>query len=73
MDYGSQMPVMMPGNMYSHNPQGLPVYPQGMRPNRRNDVAEPTFALRSPLLDEFRANKARKWELRVRVVLMIYS
>jgi pumilio RNA-binding family len=57
---------MLPGSaMYSHNPQAMHAYQQGMRPGRRNDGTEPSMALRSPLLDEFRANKARKWELRV--------
>ena len=66
IDYGSQIPVMLPGSaMYSHNPQAMHAYQQGMRPGRRNDGTEPSMALRSPLLDEFRANKARKWELRV--------
>ncbi|KDQ60804.1 hypothetical protein JAAARDRAFT_124317 [Jaapia argillacea MUCL 33604] len=39
------------------------LYPQGNRPSRRGD-GESAVALRSPLLDEFRANKTRKWELR---------
>ncbi|KAF8447946.1 armadillo-type protein [Boletus edulis BED1] len=41
----------------------MPFYHQAMRPGRRHDN-DPTLALRSPLLDEFRANKSRKWELR---------
>ncbi len=53
--------------MYGHgmNPQAMHIYQQGVRPTRGPDSREPTMALRSPLLDEFRANKARKWELRV--------
>lgn len=67
MDYGSQLPLMIPGGaMYGHGVNPMHVYQQGMRPGRRSDVGEPSAALRSPLLDEFRANKARKWELRVR-------
>ncbi|KIJ69377.1 hypothetical protein HYDPIDRAFT_80004 [Hydnomerulius pinastri MD-312] len=42
----------------------MPFYHQNVRPGRRHDNSEATLALRSPLLDEFRANKSRKWELR---------
>ncbi|KIM65290.1 hypothetical protein SCLCIDRAFT_113342 [Scleroderma citrinum Foug A] len=42
----------------------MPFYHQNVRPGRRHDNSEATLALRSPLLDEFRANKTRKWELR---------
>ncbi|KAH7926329.1 ARM repeat-containing protein [Leucogyrophana mollusca] len=35
-----------------------------MRVGRRHDNTEAALALRSPQLDEFRANKTRKWELR---------
>ncbi|EIM90053.1 ARM repeat-containing protein [Stereum hirsutum FP-91666 SS1] len=38
------------------------MYHQGVNPGRRKEHGG--VALRSPLLDEFRANKARKWELR---------
>ncbi|THH16351.1 hypothetical protein EW146_g4279 [Bondarzewia mesenterica] len=60
LDYGSQLPLMLPGGaMYA----GLSphMYQQGMHSGRRR---EGDTALRSPLLDEFRANKSRKWELR---------
>ncbi|KAL4067648.1 armadillo-type protein [Scleroderma citrinum] len=55
------------GAMYTHanmNAHGMPFYHQNVRPGRRHDNSEATLALRSPLLDEFRANKTRKWELR---------
>ncbi|KAI6099869.1 ARM repeat-containing protein [Pisolithus croceorrhizus] len=55
------------GAMYGHaalNAHGIPFYHQNARPGRRHDNSEATLALRSPLLDEFRANKTRKWELR---------
>ncbi|KIK96804.1 hypothetical protein PAXRUDRAFT_137657 [Paxillus rubicundulus Ve08.2h10] len=42
----------------------MPFYHQNIRPSRRHDNSEAALALRSPLLDEFRANKSRKWELR---------
>jgi pumilio RNA-binding family len=68
MDYSAQLPFMLPnGAMYGHaglNAHGMPFYHQNVRPGRRHDNSEVTSALRSPLLDEFRANKSRKWELR---------
>ncbi|KAI9571535.1 ARM repeat-containing protein [Boletus coccyginus] len=58
---------MLPGGaLYGHaglNAHGIPFYHQSVRPGRRHDN-DATLALRSPLLDEFRANKSRKWELR---------
>ncbi|KII88483.1 hypothetical protein PLICRDRAFT_110188 [Plicaturopsis crispa FD-325 SS-3] len=58
---------MLPGNSI-YGPAGvnpsLHPYGQTVRPGRRADGSEHSVALRSPLLDEFRANKARKWELR---------
>jgi pumilio RNA-binding family len=50
--------------MYGHTAHGIPFYHQNLRPGRRQDANDVGSALRSPLLDEFRANKARKWELR---------
>jgi pumilio RNA-binding family len=66
LDYSAQMPVMLPGGaMYgpSVNHQAMHLYQQGMRVGRTDN--EPTATLRSQLLEDFRANKARKWELRV--------
>lgn len=64
-DYGAQIPFMIPnGAMYGHTAHGIPFYHQNLRPGRRQDANDAGSALRSPLLDEFRANKARKWELR---------
>lgn len=69
IDYGAQLPfVLHNGAMFTHanlNGHGMPFYHQNVRPGRRHDNSEATLALRSPLLDEFRANKTRKWELRV--------
>lgn len=75
MEYGSQLPVMLPGGtMYGHaamNPPAMHMYPHGGRIGRRGDGGlDNHAALRSPLLDEFRANKARKWELRVSLRLI---
>ncbi|KAG1715699.1 hypothetical protein ID866_1462 [Astraeus odoratus] len=68
IDYGTQLPFVLPsGAVYGHaslNAHGMPFYPQNVRPGRRHDNSEASLALRSPLLDEFRANKTRKWELR---------
>lgn len=68
IDYSAQLPFMLHnGAMYGHaalNAHGIPFYHQNVRPARRHDNSEATLALRSPLLDEFRANKTRKWELR---------
>jgi hypothetical protein len=63
LDYGSQLPIML-GGMYGPTGHQMHGYSQPMRHGRR-DGSEASMALRSPLLDEFRANKARKWELRV--------
>ncbi|KAK2466901.1 hypothetical protein APHAL10511_001159 [Amanita phalloides] len=57
LEYGTQLPMMLP---YGHGP--LHMYPQGVRGGRRD--GDTSAALRSALLDEFRANKCRKWELR---------
>ncbi|KAI6109002.1 ARM repeat-containing protein [Pisolithus croceorrhizus] len=55
IDYSAQLPFMLHnGAMYGHaalNAHGIPFYHQNA-------------AARTPLLDEFRANKTRKWELR---------
>lgn len=66
MDYGTQLPFMLHnGAVYGHaGLNGMSFYHQNIRPGRRHDNSEATLALRSPLLDEFRVNKTRKWELR---------
>lgn len=79
VEYTGQLPVMLGGGVL---PPGTPVYPhttpnlhsmhlysQGIRPGRRSDNNDSAVALRSALLDEFRANKARKWELRVNEII----
>lgn len=68
VDYHLQHPMMVPsGNVYG--PTGLNTPPMQFHHNqggrgRRREV-ERRVAVRSPLLDEFRVNKARKWELKV--------
>lgn len=72
IEYTGQLPVLLGTNVlpatpvYSHgvnNPHAMHIYPN-LRPGRRLDIGGST-PLRSALLDEFRANKTRKWELRV--------
>ncbi|KAF7976321.1 hypothetical protein HWV62_7040 [Athelia sp. TMB] len=62
LDYSAQMPMMLAGGIYN-GPPAMHGFPRGMHPGRQN-VLDLGMTLRSPLLDEFRANKARKWELR---------
>jgi len=57
LDYNSQVGLLVPGMYGLNSPHG---FPQGMRAGRRDDSAP----LRSPLLEDFRTNKTRKWELR---------
>jgi len=57
LDYNSPVGMLVPGMYGLNSPHG---FPQGMRTGRRDDSAP----LRSPLLEDFRTNKTRKWELR---------
>ena len=65
LNYEPQQPLLLPGGtVYGYNSQ-TPFYHQGpVYP--RPDLVETPVTLRSSLLDEFRTNKSRKWELRVR-------
>lgn len=66
------MSLMLPGGgLYAPNAQAMHSYGPGMRRVRSDALDAPSGALRSQLLDEFRANKARKWELRVSHALQI--
>jgi hypothetical protein len=68
VDYSQRLPMMMSSNgmMYGQNPPAIHMFPQGIRGAARREGSDhPGFALRSPLLDDFRANKSRKWELKV--------
>ncbi|TCD71885.1 hypothetical protein EIP91_000017 [Steccherinum ochraceum] len=64
MDYAAQMQMMLPGALYGHA--------AGMNANAninmfhrgRRAVYDANAANRSPLLDEFRSNKTRGWDLR---------
>ena len=57
LDYNSPVGLLVPGMYGLNSPHG---FPQGMRTGRRDD----SVPLRSPLLEDFRTNKTRKWELR---------
>lgn len=57
LDYNSPVGLLVPGMYGLNSPHA---FPQGMRTGRRDDSAP----LRSPLLEDFRTNKTRKWELR---------
>lgn len=63
---GVPMNLMM-GPMYNGaNGQGSPgMIRYGRRPGNEQQQQQAPLAVRSPLLEEFRMNKARKWELRV--------
>ncbi|EJD06040.1 ARM repeat-containing protein [Fomitiporia mediterranea MF3/22] len=68
-EYVGQVPVMMPGATVFGTPsngnQALTLFQQTLNHGRKLDGAvAPSITLRSPLLDEFRANKSRKWELK---------
>jgi len=68
-DYANRgMPVnVMMGPMYGGNStQGAPAV---LRYGRRPGSDQPPVTPRSPLLEEFRMNKARKWEIKVRSIL----
>lgn len=67
-EYAGQMAMLMQGSgMFGQSPgphpQVLAAY-QG--PGRKYEPGDLSISLRSPLLDEFRANKSRKWDLKVR-------
>ncbi|KAL0581724.1 mRNA binding protein puf3 [Marasmius crinis-equi] len=58
LDFSAQMPMMLPGTgMYGPNTAGV----QGFHPTMRRDGV---ITFRSPVLEEFRTNKARVWELK---------
>lgn len=68
VDFHAQHPMMVPpGTVYG--PMGMSPHhlrfqqPPGVRGHRRSDV-DHRVAIRSPLLDEFRMNRSKKWELR---------
>ncbi len=63
LEFATSQQSGMGGPIYG--PGGVHIYPHGLRAGRR-DGGQPALSMRSPVLDEFRTNKARKWELQVR-------
>lgn len=59
MDYNSQM--LSAVSMYSHGMPMSPAFGMDLRGFRRGEYATP----RSAKLDEFRASRGKKWELKV--------
>ena len=68
MEYGTQLSFMLSGSaLYGHaglNAHRMLFYHQNMCLGRHHDN-DAILALCSPLLDEFRANKSWKWDLRI--------
>ncbi|KAL4253133.1 hypothetical protein ABKN59_004100 [Abortiporus biennis] len=65
-DYSNQLPMMIPGMIFGHAgmaPAGSPQFSPGNR-GRRGGHDTNAGAERSQLLDEFRSNKTRTWELK---------
>ncbi|KAL5533325.1 PUF3 [Sanghuangporus sanghuang] len=65
----ASVPMVMPGAAVFGVPgagnQALTLFQQTLNHGRKLDTAvAPNVTLRSPLLDEFRTNKSRKWELK---------
>jgi hypothetical protein len=75
MEYGTPHPGIHPGTpgaIYgSLGPHAMPFYNHGPQFSRRRDGD--TITLRSPILEEFRTNRSRKWELGVRVSIITRS
>ncbi|THH10202.1 hypothetical protein EW145_g1509 [Phellinidium pouzarii] len=69
LDYAGQMPMVMSGAAMFGAPgagnQALTLFQQTLNHGRKLEGGDTSsITLRSPLLDEFRANKSRKWELK---------
>lgn len=66
MDYGGmQMPVVSSGGPV-YMPQAMQYYPTGhIRVTRPGDEGQGVLGLRSARLEEFRANRSRKWDIKV--------
>jgi hypothetical protein len=60
LEYSPQQPVLS----YGYSPHSHPFHLQGLC-HPPHDIAERPMLLRHSLLNEFRSNKSRKWELKV--------
>lgn len=66
MDYGSPVQMMGPGSpIYGRGTSHHGMHLHNGRSGRRGDSTDHPGTVRSALLDDFRANKTGKWELRV--------
>lgn len=74
VEYGTPHPGVHPGTpgaIYgSLGPHAMHFYNQGAQFSRRRDGE--AIALRSPILEEFRTNRSRKWELCVSTSTIIH-
>lgn len=66
-EFRPQLPLLMPpGSMYGHNPHPMFPHPFNvMRGGGAREGCDPVPSYRSALLEEFRSNRVRKWELAV--------
>jgi hypothetical protein len=71
VEYNQQVPMMVPGGAVYPSIGAPPLFSPVRSPVDRRRVPS-AYALgqhaRSAVLDEFRANKTRRWELRVRLL-----
>ena len=70
IDYATQMQMMLPGALYGHPGMNMN---SNMFQRGRRAVYDANAANRSPLLDEFRSNKTRGWDLRVRLLILFFN
>lgn len=63
VDYPGRMP--MPHAVYGQRESGSPLHAQHFNVRGRRLLDDPTV-YRSPLLEEFRSDRVRNWELKVR-------
>ncbi len=74
VEFGTAHPGVHPGTpgaIYgSLGPHAIQFYNHGAQFTRRRDGD--ALALRSPILEEFRTNRSRKWELCVSVSIVAY-
>jgi hypothetical protein len=75
VEYGTPHPGVHPGTpgaIYSSlGPHTMHYYNQGAQFSRRRDGD--AIALRSPILEEFRVNRSRKWEISVSASTVVHS
>lgn len=65
LEFASQLPMVVPGSVYGPGVSPTSPHPLHHHPHRGRRAHDSGNTLRSQLLDEFRANKTRGWELKV--------